>query len=610
MATNPIFIETTSACASTNLPMIANHSHGTRRLKAILLADVVGYSELMGEDEAATSSAIKRQMQELDKLSTPYQGEVVEIIGDGIFLTFDSVVDAVRYAIEAQKVIERINTELPQQNAIRFRMGINLGDVIVDGERYYGDSINIASRIEALAEPGGISITGTVYEQIRNKLRYGYEYMGPQQLKNIRDPVDVFKIREEVAGVDRIPSHRVVTHGIDIQRALPARPSVVVLPLENMSESPDEEYFSDGITEDITTNLSKFHELFVIARSSAFTYKGKAASPTQIRQDLGVRYLVQGSIRRVKDRVRVSIQLVDSESGHNVWAEQFNRSLDDIFAVQDEITEIVASCMAVNIETAESEKLMQSIPQDLHAYGLVLRGQQHLFRYTQNDNRAARGLYEQALKSDPLYARAIAAASRTLNIDWRYSWTDSPETILDKALKMAMQAVSLDRSDARAHGELGFVQLYRKENDNAIRSYERAVRLNPNDADILSDMGDALAHSGQSAIAIEMLKRAMRLNPYYPDQYLWHLGGAYYNLKEYEEAIDSVLRMNNPTEGARILAASYAQLGQQKEAQLYADKVVEAHPEFSIKKWASVQPDKLPEETERFMEGLRKAGLE
>lgn len=609
MLINTALIEANTQNTFITSPMIANQSVDTRRLKAILLSDVVGYSELMGKDEEATRAAIKRHMHELQTLADSYHGEVVEIIGDEIFLMFDSVVDAVKFAVDAQKCVAKVNNDLPDLPNIQFRTGVNLGDVIVDGNRYYGDSINITSRIEALAEPDGICITNTVYEQIKNKLRYGYECMGLQELKNISDPIEVFRVRSEAAGVDMVPSRRVITNAIDIHRTLPARPSVAVLPFTNIGGNLDEEYFSDGITEDITTSLSRFHGLFVIARGSAFAYKGKEIHHRKIGEELGVRYVVEGSIRRAGDKIRVSTQLIQSHDGHTVWAERYDRSLDDIFAVQDEITETIVAATATQIETAERDRMQQSTPADLEAYGFVLKGQQHISRYTHGDNLAARQMYESALSVDPLYARALAAQSRTLNIDWRYSWTDSPETILDKALELARHAVSLDEGDARAHAELGFVHLYRKENDKSIIAYERATKLNPNDADILSDMADALAHARRSQEAIELLKKAMRLNPFYPDQYLWHLGGAYFNIKEYDNAVSSILRMNNPTEGSRLLAASYGHLGQTNEAQLYANKVLEAHPEFSLQQWGEVQPDKYPEDTEHFIEGLKKAGL-
>ncbi len=583
--------------------------HHLRRLGAILFADVAGYSLLMGRNEETTHDAIVDYIRYFQQQIEDFDGQLVEVRGDGILALFDSVVSAVRYAVEMQDVADAKNKELPEDRRIKFRIGVNIGDVLLEDSRVYGDSVNIAARIEELAEPGGICVSGAVYEQIKNKLPYGYEYLGRQELKNITDPVEIFRVRKEPNGIIMMPSPRLITRGLTIQRNLPARPSVVVLPFENLSGDSTQDFFSDGVTEDITTNLSKFHGLFVIARSSAFVYKNNPMPVQQIAQDLGIRYILRGSVRRSDHKVRSDVQLVDAVEGHNLWAEQYDRQIDDIFAVQDEITKLTVAAAAVQIEAAERERMQRIKQPTVEAYGYVLQGQEKIFHYTKTENAQARELYEAALRHEPMYARAIAAISRTHNLDWRYSWTESPEASLDRALELAQAAVELDESDARGHAELGFVYLYRKEHHRSVEEYERALGLNPNDADLMSDMADAFAHSGRSEEAIELLQKAMRLNPFYPDQYLWHLAGAYYNLRRYEDAINAVLRMHNPTEGCRVLAASYAQLGRMKEARFHADKVLQAHPNFSLERWQAVLPDKNPEETAHFVEGLRKAGL-
>ncbi|MEM7224992.1 MAG: adenylate/guanylate cyclase domain-containing protein [Pseudomonadota bacterium] len=580
-----------------------------RRLGAILFADVAGYSSLMGDDELATYDAIKTHLDTFERYSSHYQGQVLEVRGDGVFALFDSVVNAVRFSMDVQKAVDAANEAVPEDRRIRFRIGVNLGEVLKDEKQIFGDSVNIAARIEGLAEPGGVCVSGAVYEQIKNKLRYGYEYLGPQSLKNIRGDVEIFRVRDEVQGATMAASPRSVMRGSGLVRSAMNLPSVVVLPFINLGGDPSEQWFSDGITEDIITNLSKFHSLFVIARSSAFAYKNKTLSPQQAAKELGVRYVTQGSIRKAGDRVRISVELADAESGRTIWAEHYDRVLDDIFAVQDEIAFMIVGATAAQIETREAERLRQLMPNDLEAYGLVLQGQQRIFRYTRDANYEARKLYEAAMQADPRYARAMAAVSRTLNLDWRYQWSESQDEALDKALELAQQAALTDESDARGFGELGFVHLYRKEHDAAIRAYTRALTLNPNDADLMSDMADAMAHSGQSEKAIELLQKAMRLNPFYPDQYLWHLGGAYFNLKRYDEAVDTLLYMHNPTEGRRLLAACYGQMGKLTEAQDQAAKVLEAHPNFSLERWASVQPDKFEDDVEHFVEGLKKAGL-
>jgi len=580
-----------------------------RRLGAILFADVAGYSSLMGEDESATHDAIKGHLQTLQQLSARYEGRILQVRGDGVFALFDSVVMAVRFSMDFQNAVAVANQSVPEKRRIKFRIGINLGEVLSDDADVYGDSVNIAARVETLADPGGVCVTAAVYEQIKNKLRYGYEYLGLQQLKNIHDPIEVFRVRKNLQGADMTASPRLRSRGLRLMHSPPRIPSAVVLPFENLSGDPKDNWLSDGLTEDITTNLSKFHNLFVIARNSAFIYKNRTVRPQQAAQELGVRYVTEGSVRKMGNRVRVSVELVDAVSARSIWGDRYDGDLDDIFEMQDEITHRIVAATALQIEATESERTRQMQPSDLEAYGLVLQGQQHIFRYTRDDDHAARKLYEAALEIDPHYARAMAAVSRTFNLDWRYAWTDTPDKALDQALEYARRAALLDETDARGFGELGFVYLYRKEHEASINAYSRALALNPNDADLIADMADALAHSGRSDEAVRLLQKAMRLNPFYPDQYLWHLGGAYFNLKRYEEAIETLSFMHNPTEGRRLLAASYGQLGRISEAREQADKVLEAHPNFSLEYWASIQPDKYPEDVEHFIDGLKKAGL-
>jgi TolB-like protein/Flp pilus assembly protein TadD len=538
-----------------------------------------------------------------------FKGKILNVAGDGILAFFDSVVNAAEFAVHIQEILRGKDRGTLDDNPVQFRIGINIGDVILDGGTVYGDSVNIASRLMGLAEPGGICISATVYEQISNKLDYGYEYLGPQDLKNIIGPVEVYRLREEVGGTVMTPSPRRVAGRALVETILPTRPSVAVLPLTNLSSDPREDYFANGITEDITTSLSKFHDLFVTARGSSFNYQHKFTPLDQIGRVLGVRYLVQGSVQRAGNRVRIAAQLVEAGSGQNLWADRFDRHFDDIFDLQDEITEIIVASMAVRIEAAESDRMHQVQPADLAAYGLVLQGQESLYRYTREDNARARDMYMAAIESDARYARAFAAVSRTFNFDWRYSWSDAPQEALEKALELARTAVRLDETDARGYAELGFVNLYRKHHEQAIDAYGHALLLNPNDADVMAEMADALVHAGRSEEAIELLQKAMRLNPFYPDLYLWNLGGAYFNLRRYAETIDVLERMHTPTEGRRLLAASYAYLDRMEEARFQAGKVLEAHPNFSLKHWEMIQPDKNAEDTAHFVEGLKRAGL-
>ncbi len=581
-----------------------------RRLASILSADVAGYSRLMGADETGTHARLKAHRAEFfDPTITEYQGRIVKLMGDGALVEFPSVVDAVECAVAIQRGMAERNSGVPEDERIAFRVGINLGDIIIEGDDIYGDGVNLASRLEGIAAPGGVCLSAAVYEQIRNKLGYGYECLGFQQLKNIVGPIEVYRLHPD-GGAVMTASRRRATEGAGREDALPTGPSIAVLPFANLSGDAGEDFFGDGITEDIITNLSKFHDLFVIARGSSFAYKHTALPPAdQIGLALGVRYLLNGSVRRSGGKVRIVPRLVDALSNRTLWSERFDRDYDGIFELQDEITEIIVSALAVQIESAERERMRQLPPADLQAYGLVLQGQQKLFRYTRTDNFQARELYAQALKADYHYARAMAAMSRTYNYDWRYSWTESPDVALDTALDLARDAVSIDESDARGYAELGFVNLYRKRHRASIDAYQRSLTLNPNDADVMVEMADALAHAGRSEEAITLIEKAMRLNPFYPDLYLWNLGGAYFNLKQYEEAIETLERMHNPAEGRRLLAASHAHLGHLEEARQQAALVIEAHPDFSLNQWKSIQPDKNPDDTAHFVEGLKKAGL-
>ncbi|MEO0328959.1 MAG: tetratricopeptide repeat protein [Pseudomonadota bacterium] len=581
-----------------------------RRLAAALFADVVNYSRMMGEDEVGTTLSVREHIQIFSELAEVHSGEIVSTAGDGIFLIFNSAVDAVAFALQANKRSSERNELIPEEKQIVFRFGINLGDILYEGKDLTGESINIAARIESFAPSGHICISGSVYDSVCNKMSIGYEYLGAQSFKNIKEEIDVFQIHEN-------PTSAAMTPGLRRERKHPPSKlmdskvdqSIVVLPFSFQGSDTTDSWFADGLTEDITTSLSRFHQFFVISRASAYVFNDRQMTPQQIAKQLGVRYVVNGSVRKAGSRLRITLQLIDIIRDRTIWGEQYNRQVEDLFDLQDEITQTIVSATAAKIEATELDRLRQLPPSSIAAYGYVLQGQQFIFSYTQDGISHARDLYDSALYSDPKYARAMAAKSRTLNLDWRYNWTMDPDFALDSALTLARDAIELDTLDARGFGELGFAHLYRKEHDPAINAYERALKLNPNDADLMSDMADALAHSGRSEEAISLLEKAMVLNPFYPDQYIWHLGGAYFNLKQYEKAIEIIKQMQNPTEGRRILAASFGHLGRKEEARNEADRVLAAHPNFNVDHWASVQPDKFSDDVEHFVEGLKRSGL-
>ena len=582
-----------------------------RRLVAVVFADVANFSKMMARDEVRTTIGVKDRLRLFPQHVVRFRGELREFAGDSAFLMFDSAVDAVKFAVEMLKILEALNEGMDEADRIHFRFGINLGEILIRDDEIAGEVINIAARIESFADPARICISGSVYEHVASKLGYGYEYLGAQEFKNIGRPIDVFQVHEN-------PTSAAMTPGLrrDMQTLIsqpdpePTKDlSIVVLPFAFQGSDPRDRWFADGLTEDVTTNLSRFHQFFVIARGSAYLMGERPTSPNAAARELGVRYAVTGSVRKAGNRIRIALQLLDASQDRLIWGDQYNRDVEDLFDLQDEITQTIVSATAAKIEATERERLRLSPPANLQAYGFVLQGQRHIVRYTQGEVRSARDLYEHALKNDPAYARALAAKSRTFNLEWRYDWTDQGDQALEDALTLAQSAIANDAIDARGFGELGFAHLYRKEHDAAISAYERALGLNPNDADLMSDMGDALAHSGRSDEAVELLLKAMRLNPFYPDQYIWHLGGAYFNLKRYEDAINTIKTMQNPTEGRRLLAASYGLLGREDEARAEGERVRKAHPNFNVDRWAEVQPDKFEDDVLHFVEGLKRAGL-
>jgi TolB-like protein/class 3 adenylate cyclase len=583
-----------------------------RRLRAIMFADVVGYSRLMAMDEDDTSTRLARLIDKFEALGVAAQGQLVQTRGDGLYLLFDSVVDAVRVGTEMQALAAKENESLPEQKKILLRIGVHIGDVIQVTNQFVGDSVNIASRIENNAGSGSVCISGAVYEQVKNKLNLGFEYTGRIKLKNIPDPVDIYRVSTDTREVlmSASPRSREQVGNLESkENPFGSKPTIAVLPFTNLDGIERDDFFADGVTEDLITNLSRFHALAVISRNSTFVYKNRDVTSRQVGEELGANYVVTGSIRKSANRLRLTVELADSKTSVSVWRERYNREIDDIFDLQDEITNLISSAVAVQTQSVNTALKRIQVPALIETYSLVLQGQQKIFQYNREQNRQAREMYEAALKNEADYSRAMAALSRTHNLDWRYSWTEQPDLALEKAHTLAQESVLIDPSDARGYGELGFVNLYRKDHDASLSAFETALELNPNDTDIMSNMADALAHCGRSEEAITLLSKSLLLNPFYPDQYLWYLGGAYFNLKQYENAVKALKRMNSPTEGRRLLAACYAYLGKKEEARFQASKVMEAYPNFKLEYWTKVQPDVNPEDTEHFVNGLRLAGL-
>ena len=619
-----------------------------RKLTAILSADVEGYSRLMGEDEEATVRTLKTYRELIAMIVQKHQGRVVDSPGDNLLAEFGSVVDAVRCAVEIQEELKARNAELPENRRMVFRIGINLGDVIEEEERIYGDGVNIAARVESLAEGGGICISRTAYDQVKNKLTLGYEYLGEHTVKNITEPVRVYRVLMEpeaagkvigeerprpkkwrwaalavvliiVAGALAIwnfflrPAPSVEPASVErMAFPLPDKPSIAVLPFANMSGDPEQEYFSDGITEDLITDLSKISGLFVIARNSVFTYKGKAVKVEEVGQELGVKYVLEGSVRKVRNRVRITAQLVDTTTGGHLWAERYDRDLRDIFALQDEVTQKIVTALVVKLTEDEQERLVRKGTDSLEAYDYTLRGMDYFFRFTKEANGQARQMFEKAIDLDPKYALAHTWLGWTHWVDYSFGWSQDPQS-LEWAFELAQRAISLDDSVSEAHALWGKVHLWKRQHDLAIAELEKTLSLNPNYADGLTGLGEALYFAGRPEEAIGLVKKAMRLNPKYPVWYLLNLGHAYFLTGRYEEAITTLKRVNNRNPNfwpAYIyLAASYVELGQEEKARIEASELLRINPNFSLEAGRQRLPYKDKAVLEHLFGILRKAGL-
>jgi adenylate cyclase len=581
---------------------------GPRRVtSAILFADVHGYSRLMARNEERTYQRVTQAIRLIRSLIGDYGGAVQHVAGDGILALFPSAAQALQFAVAIQREFRNETVWAADDDPIAFRIGINLGEVLLGGDaNVQGHAVNVAARIQALARPGGICITDAVARAVRDSLGIAMRQLGPRSLKNITEPIEVFAI--EVNGPSQpVPVELPAAHS---ELTTPfAEASVAVLPLDNLSGDPRDRHLCDGITGDIITNLSRFRELLVIARHSAFLFRNRELPSAQVAGQLGVRYLMTGGVQRSGHKLRLRVQLTEADTDRVIWSDRYDGDLGDLFAFQDDVTAMIAARLAVQISAAEQRRLLADQAPDLRAYGLILRGQDLGLRFRREANLHARRLFEHAAEIDPAYGRCYAGMSRTFNLAWRYHWAPSPDAALDRAVDLAHAAISHDNLDARGYGELGFAQLYKKHHDSSLAAYERAVELNPNDADLLAEMGDAMTYCGQTDKALDLLKRAMRLNPYYPDWYIWYLGEAHFYARDYQQAIHTLQQMRDQSEAHRLLASSYAHLGLMEDAQRHAQEVLRIHPNFSLEHWRNVPPNKDPGENEVFIEGLRKAGL-
>jgi adenylate cyclase len=577
----------------------------TRRLAAILAADVAGYSRLMGADEEGTLERLKALRRELaDPKIKEHRGRIVKTTGDGLLIEFGSVVDAVRCAVEVQREMAERNADVPSDRRIEFRMGINLGDIIRDGRDIFGDGVNTAARLEALAEPGSICVSRVVRDQVRDKVDFGFEDLGEQSFKNIARPVRVFRV---AATSTTRPS------GQPTALPLPDKPSVAVLPFTNMSGDPEQEFFADGIAEDVITALSRYPSLFVIARNSSFTYKGRAVDVKQIGRELGVRYVLEGSLRKAGNRIRVTAQLVEAETGKHVWAERYDRDLADIFAVQDEITEAVTTAIAPAIAEAEQQRAMRKPPGSLDAWAAYQRGLWHLSKANIDDNALAQKFFQQAVDFDPSFAggyKGLAAAQSTAADFHGQGLLE----LLDLAEALARRAVALDGADAEARSRLAHALRRRGDYAGGLAEAERALALSPNLADAHAIRGAILIFSERLTEGVEALERSIRLDPRDPRSAsrLNQIALGLYFLRKYEAAIDAaneaIRSYPDFPNSYRWLAAALGQLGRIDEAERVLAKAIAIAPAAFDMYVRDRVPWMRPEDHAHMLEGLRKAG--
>jgi TolB-like protein/class 3 adenylate cyclase len=572
-----------------------------RRLAAVLAADVVGYSRLMEQDESDTLARLKAWRKEvLEPLVAQHQGRIFKFTGDGALVEFGSAVNAVTCAIDLQHGMAAANANIAEARHMVLRIGVNLGDVMVEADDLYGDGVNIAARLEGIAEPGGIAISGTVFDYVKNKTKAGFEDLGPQTLKNIAEPVRVYRI---------IDTPRVA---IPASKGVTDKPSIAVLPFTNMSGDPEQEYFSDGITEDIITELSRFRSLLVIARHSSFAFKGKAVTVQQVGRELGVEYVLEGSVRRLGTRVRITAQLIDARTSAHIWAERLDRDMDDLFAMQDEVTERIVTTIAHRLERTEQERAAGKRPEAMRAYDYILRARA-IISETAEANQQARALYERALILEPTSTLALTGLAWSHVIDWVSRWSVPVDDALERAHKLARQALALDNTDYRVHHLLGYILTGRRQYPEALAHCQQAMALNSNDADGTAHMGNLLSTMGRFFEAVDLFKRAIRLNPLHPAWYLYGIGLAHYGARHYEEAVAPLRAAINrfPTyiTPRRHLAAVYAQMGRLDEAGSEIEALLKLDPSLCIALYRERMRYEKVEDLEHYLDGLRKAGL-
>jgi adenylate cyclase len=629
-----------------------------RRLAAIFVADVVGYSLLMSKREEATFANLRACLVIFHDSISNHGGRVFGGAGDSVVAEFSSAVEAVRAAVEIQCALEQRNDDVAEEDRMEFRIGISVGDVIVDGDNLMGDGVNIAARLESLAEPGGINITGHVYHQVLNKVEAGFKDAGQQALKNIPTPVQVYRVLTDssaapdtvptpsaAAGPEGLPARRyilaasiaalaviaVIWFAIQREPATPRGetavvsssaqqqsniPTLAVLPFDNLSNDPEQAYFVDGITQDIIIDLSRLSNLTVIAWSTTSSYKGKKVPPPQVGKELGVTYVLDGSVRKSGDRLRITTELIETGSSKQVWAERYDRRLTEVFQMQDNVTQKIVAALAINLTETEAGLLDRATTatNNVAAYDALLRGLQYSKHRTREGYAQSLEAFRQAIELDPGYARAYGAMAIALLRLYRHGWSElTPAEVQARALELAQKAVALDQSSPQVYWALGYVHLFRKEYEEAAAAIEQAIALAPNYADAYGLMALVNNALGRAEDAIRNMQKAMVLNPYFTFQYPWNLGMAYYTLGRYEEAIEALQQALEHNKNALFprlyLAACYIRLGRQEDARWEIEQVGITNPDMTVTYLANTLPYKHKSQLNAVLEDLRKAGL-
>jgi adenylate cyclase len=622
-----------------------------RKLTAILSADAVGYSRLMAEDEADTVKTLATYRDVISSLINQHRGRVVDSPGDNILAEFSSVVDAVQCAVAMQNEIQTRNAELPDNRRMQFRIGINLGDVIDEEGRIYGDGVNISARLEALADPGGICVSKTAFDQIETKLPLGYEYLGEQSVKNIPKPVGAYRVlmKPDAAGkvigekrfIGRISRKTamsvivilimiaggLVGWNIYLQQSkkiqpasvekmafpLPEKPSIAVLPFANIGGDPEQEYFSDGLTEEIITALSKVPKLFVVARNSVFSYKGKSVKIHQVAEELGVKYVLEGSVRKAEEKIRITAQLIDALGGNHLWAERYEKDLKDIFVIQDEITLNILSALQLKLTEGEHARLLAKGTENLQAYLKYLQAAEKFHTVTKEGNSSARRLLNEAINLDPKFPAAYNLLGWTHNMDVMYGTSKSPKKSFAKAMELIKQTIALDDSYPGAYQQLGWIFIMTRKHEKAIIECERAVALEPNSADSIVWMSLALRYAGKHQEAVGFAEQAIRLNPMPTGFYFRNLGITYMFTGRYEEAIANFKKAIKIAPNDRLthinMAVAYIEAGMEDEARAAVAEVLRINPKYSLTGVTKRLSYKDKADRDMFINALRKAGV-